>query len=141
MPPIRVLDYTDAIADEICERLADGESLRNICLDKKMPARSTVFRWLSLHPTFSDQYAKAKEAQAELLADEIVGISDGADSQENDVQRDRLRVDARKWVASKLLAKKYGDKVQTEHSGPDGGPIVVGYKSRLADFLNVKKSG
>lgn len=109
----RPTDFTTELADEICERLSGGESLRVICASETMPNRSTVFRWLTTYPQFCDQYRYAREGQAECLADEIVEISNGPDADEDTAvkaARDRLRVDARKWVASKLLPKKYGDR-------------------------------
>lgn len=128
MPAGRPTDYTQETADIICERLADGESLRTICDDADMPARSTVFRWLSLHKEFSDQYARAKEVQAEVLADELISIADDGRNdwmerknedgenigwRENGeaLRRSALRIDTRKWVAAKLLPKKYGEKI------------------------------
>jgi len=129
--------YTEALATEICRRLAEGESLRAICADKAMPAISTVMGWLfdGNHDEFLEQYARAREAQAEIRADEIVDIADDdtndftADKEgklvanSEHIQRSRLRVDARKWIAAKLLPKRYGDKVQ--HTGDGGGPIRV----------------
>lgn len=109
----RPTDYCQETVDDICERIGVGESLRAICRDEEMPALSTVFRWLTIHPEFSDQYARAREEQAEALADEITDIADT----EEDVQRAKVRIDARKWVAGKLRPKKYGDKTQLEHSG------------------------
>ena len=131
--------YSQDLADTICERLADGESLRAICSEDGMPNKATVFRWLGDNVTFSDQYARAREEQAESLADEIVNISDEEatmvradkhntkpDDEEGftevvfdstAIARNRLRVDARKWVASKLKPKKYGDRTTTEHTG------------------------
>jgi hypothetical protein len=71
----------------------------------------------------------AREVQAETMADEIVSIADGTGMGVEErvalSARDRLRVDSRKWVASKLLPKKYGDKLQQEVSGPDGGALSV----------------
>jgi len=72
----RPLEFNEAVADAICERLADGESLRSICRDDEMPAKSTVFKWLGLIPAFADQYARARETQADSLADDIVDIAD-----------------------------------------------------------------
>lgn len=118
--PGRSTTYTEEIAAVICERIAEGESLRSICRDETMPPQRTVFDWLASNEEFSQQYARAREAQADCYADEIVSISDKGSG---DAQRDRLRVDARKWVASKLKPRKYGDRVIAEHSGPDGGPI------------------
>lgn len=128
--------YSPEVVEAICERLALGESLRSICADDAMPAMSSVFKWLTEHPEFSAQYAHAREEQAEGLADEIVAIADEADvTVRHDgedvtlgldataVARNRLRIDARKWVASKLKPKKFGDKIQQEVTGKDGGPI------------------
>ena len=117
----RPTDYNEELVSSICEQLADGFSLRQICLSESMPNRATVFRWLAKYEEFSDQYARAKEEAAELFAEDIISIADG--EEDGDVQRDRLRVDARKWVASKLKPKKYGDKVQQEITGANGGPI------------------
>jgi hypothetical protein len=93
-----------------------------------MPNRAAVFRWLSKDEDFRNQYAHAREEQAEALADDIIAIADqydtAKDALEPDlIQRAKLRIDSRKWVASKLKPKKYGDKIQTEVSGKDGGPI------------------
>ena len=141
----RKLEYTEEVGDAICERLMDGESLRAICSEDGMPTRTTVFKWLSLVPAFADQYARAREEQAEAFAEEIVQIADEectmvrsdkhatkADDGDGNtevvfdataVARNRLRVDARKWVASKLKPRKYGDKVGLEHSGEVGVTI------------------
>lgn len=129
----RPTDYNQEIADRICEAISEGQSLRAICAADDMPCKASVFRWLTLHPEFSDQYARAREEQAEAMADEIVAIADEeATTVKNHdggltevtfdnvaVARNRLRIDARKWVASKLKPKKYGDKldVDTKHSG------------------------
>ena len=118
----------------------DGESLRSICLSEDMPDRKTVFNWLHRNTEFFHQYARAREVQAEVWADEINDIADdstndyvtrtkrdGSEYEEFNaeaVMRARLRVDSRKWLLSKLLPKKYGDKVQTEVTGKDGGPVV-----------------
>lgn len=131
----RPSEFTQAIADAICERIADGESLRKICAEETMPNKATVFRWMAVHKEFSDQYARAREEQAELLADEIIEIADDGrndkyidpesrqDRVDHDViARSRLRVEARKWVAAKLKPKKYGDKVAI--GGADDLPPV-----------------
>lgn len=115
--------FTQEIADIICERIAEGESVRKICQDDAMPAMSTIFKWLNDHKTFSEQYARAREAQADKMADEILEIADDGrndtyidgDGRERTDQevigRSKLRVDARKWLASKMAPKKYGDRV------------------------------
>jgi hypothetical protein len=116
--------YTPEVADAICERLAGGESLRTICADEGMPSAVSVGRWLAdeSREEFRRQYARAREAQADYLADEILQIADdgrndtyptenGAAVNHDAIQRSRLRVDARKWYAAKLAPKKYGEKM------------------------------
>lgn len=101
------------LADEICERIANGESLRSICKDDYMPDASSVYRWLDGYEDFREQYAHARAKQADTYADQIVTIADTAD----DANKARLKIDARKWVASKLLPKKYGERTTTTHEG------------------------
>lgn len=130
----RPTDYSSKVAEAICLRLAEGESLRTICRDEAMPDKSTVLRWVARHDAFRDQYAKAKLEGAEALAEEIFDIADDAsndwmerlDSEGqgvgwqlngDHVRRSQLRIDVRKWYLSKIMPKKYGEKVQTEHSG------------------------
>lgn len=119
-PTGRPSSYTDAVASEILDRIMDGESLRSICRDDHMPNKSTVLKWRAENVTFSDQYAKAKEEQADSLEDDILAIADDKDLDPADK---RVRIDARKWIACKLKPRKYGDKVTQEVTGPGGGPI------------------
>lgn len=127
MPAGRPSLYNDALAIDICDRLAHGESLRTICKDDHMPTDRAVLRWLfdGKHTNFVQQYARAREAQADYYAAEIIEIGDeitveatyqGAavllDISNAAVSRNRLRVDARKWYASKLAPKKYGDRIE-----------------------------
>lgn len=136
--------FSQEIADKICVRLADGESLRSICIDEGMPTKTTVFRWLldDRYTEFRDQYARAREAQADSLVDEMLDIADDATNdwmerrddeggnlgwKENGdaIQRSKLRIDARKWMAGKLQPKKYGDAVQLKHADADGEKLQV----------------
>ncbi len=134
-------DYNEAIALEICERLVEGESLRTICKDDDMPNKSTVFRWIDSNPEFRDQYARAREFQADTMADEMQDIADDGSNdwmEKHDhegnaigwqlngehVQRSKLRIDIRKWNASKLKPKKYGDKITNEVTGADGKDLI-----------------
>jgi hypothetical protein len=99
-----------------------------------MPCVATIFNWLRTQEGFLEQYEKAKEMQADSLAEDILDIADDGSNDwmerhdkegENigwqlngeHVQRSRLRIDSRKWIASKLKAKKYGDKITNEHTG------------------------
>lgn len=131
----RPSDYGPEIATLICTRLADGNSLRTICKADDMPDARTVYRWLEAHAEFRQQYARAREDQADALAEEILEIADdgrndtyltedGAELVNHDhIARSRLRVDARKWLASKMAPKKYGDKL--ELAGDQNNPIRV----------------
>lgn len=146
MPAGRPSLYTEEIAEQICERMSEGETLREVCRDPNMPAQSTVFRWLAKNDAFREQYTRAREALIEHWADEIIEISeDGSNDwmlrQRDDddpvvvlnhehIARSKLRVDSRKWLMSKLAPKKYGDKLQTEHSGS----VTISYEDALADL-------
>jgi len=105
---------TQANAERICALLAEGKSLRQIGAMRDMPCAEAIREWLNVDAAFAAQYARAREEQADHYADEIVAIADRADLKPEDK---RVRVDARKWVASKLKPKKYGEKVDVEHSG------------------------
>ncbi|MDP6064756.1 MAG: terminase small subunit protein [SAR202 cluster bacterium] len=127
----RKSEYKEEIALEICVRLIEGQTLREICEAPEMPGESTVYRWLAVQPTFRSAYARA--AQMDTWADEIVEIADDASEDYVDreaadgsiervfdaekVQRAKLRIDTRKWLMSKLAARRYGDKVEVEVSG------------------------
>lgn len=113
--------YTQETADEICDHIANGGSLRAYCMQPDTPCQSAVYRWLQQHPDFAQNYARAREDQAETHADEIIHIADT----EDDVNRARLKIDARKWIAAKLKPRKYGDFKAVELSGTDGGPIQI----------------
>jgi hypothetical protein len=121
----RPTEYTTEIATSICERLADGESLRAICADPAMPEKATVRGWLARYPEFRDEYASALEAQAEDLAWEVLEIVDDAkgDYVERvrangkvvtvfdpaNLARCRLRCDVRWWVVERLAPKGLGE--------------------------------
>lgn len=135
----RPTDYSEETVSIICERIAGGESLRTICDDDALPAMSTIFKWLSKYTEFSEQYARAREVQADALFEDILPIADDGRNdwmekhdaeggntgwRENGeaLRRSQLRIDARKWMAGKLKPKKYGDK--TMHTGADGESAV-----------------
>lgn len=135
----RPSDYTAETAKIICMRMAEGESLREICRGDGMPGQRTVFQWLQKHSEFAQQYAKAREQLLEHWADEIVEIADDGSNdwmeRENKdgstyetvradhINRSRLRVDTRKWLMSKLAPKKYGDRLT--HAGDSENPLAV----------------
>jgi hypothetical protein len=109
----RPTDYTPELGDEICDGLTLGKSLLKICEDERMPVTRTVYRWLREHEEFSHNYTRARENQADTYADEIVDISDEAVDRDSAAAA-KVRVEARKWVASKLKPKKYSDKLDID---------------------------
>ena len=125
----RPTTYNQETASLICARMADGESLRSICRDDSMPALSTVFLWVSKHSEFSEQYKLAMASRADAMFEDMIDIADdgrndyivNGDGEERfnteHVQRSRLRLDTRKWMLSKMLPKKYGDKITDEVIG------------------------
>ena len=106
--------FTQDTADVICERIAAGESVRQISKSPDMPAQSTIYKWLNENDVFSEQYARARETQAEIYAEEIISIADCSSEEAGAVAKARLQVDARKWYASKVAPKKYGDRIQQD---------------------------
>ena len=134
--------FSAEVAKEICSRLVEGRTLRDVCRDEDMPSESTVRHWaVEDRDGFFAQYAKAREIGYHAMADETLEIADDGrndwmqrDNGEEDgsytlngehVQRSRLRVDTRKWLLSKALPKIYGDKVTQEVTGPEGGPVQL----------------
>ena len=110
---------TEELLDKMLEEIASGRSVIGICREEDWsPNADTWYRWLYKFPELSDRYARAKAIQSEYEADTILDIADNATRE--DFQVARLRVDARKWVASKLVPTKYGDKQTVDHTTSDG---------------------
>lgn len=101
--------YTPALAARVCRAIAEGDSLVAVCKLAWSPSYTTVLKWCREVPEFTRMYARAREDQADWHADIIVAIADEATPESVNVAR--LRVDARKWVASKLKPRKYSDRV------------------------------
>jgi hypothetical protein len=118
----RPSEFSQEIADEICAHIASGKSLRSYCMQSGTVDAATVYRWLEKHESFRDMYARARVILYEHWADEIGDIADLEN--ETDVNRARLRVDARKWLLSKMLPRKYGERLQAEVGGTLS--IVIG---------------
>lgn len=136
----RPTDYSQQLADLICARLAEGESLRTICRDDDMPDKASVFRWMRLYKEFCDQYTRAKIESADAMIEDMIDIADdgandwmekrNAEGEQigwqlngEHVNRSRLRVDTRKWIAERMKPKKYG--ARTIHAGDDESPLNV----------------
>lgn len=130
----------ESMAELICTRMAEGESLRSICRDDVMPSLGTVFRWVAKDEQFREQYEAAMGQRAESLFEEILEIADdgandtyeaeeGKRTNTDVIARSRLRVDARKWVLSKMLPKKYGDRIIQDVSLTDTTTISARLKA------------
>jgi hypothetical protein len=126
--------YSKELADKICIELALGKSMRTVCAMIGMPVMSAVFRWLREYEEFREQYARAKEEAADLMVEDMLDIADetskdiietkdrdgnvtGQKLNKEAVLRSRLKVDTRKWIASKLKPKKYGEKLDLSSGG------------------------
>lgn len=137
----RPTDYTPELAAELFARMVGGLSLRKICEADDMPDRTTFFVWIQKHTEFANQYAIAAEARSEALVEDMLEIADNGTNDwmiDNDpdnpgyrlngehINRSRLRVDVRKWHASKLKPKKYGEKLDVDHTGSVSIQVVTG---------------
>lgn len=137
--------YDEELGTEICERIANGETLTHICCDEHMPERRTVSRWLIAHSNFLSRYMYARELQAHVEVDDTLDIADesGGDAYiEYDkdgkpfakidgeaIQRAKLRVETRRWRAERLNRRAYGQKVEhditIDATGPSAGQELL----------------
>lgn len=134
--------YTKDLSAKICAELAQGKSMRTVCKMDGMPHMVTVFRWLADNEEFRKQYEKAKSESADALVEELIDIADDGtndwmEKYDKDgkfagwtlngehVQRSRLRVDTRKWIAAKLKPKKYGERVDVTSDGEKIEGVVI----------------
>lgn len=116
----RPTKYNGEMIEDICEKIANGRSLRSICAEDGMPPMKTIYRWLEANEEFRHQYARAREKQADYFAEEIIEIADSAEAESAAVSKAKLQIDARKWAASKIAPKKYGDKTEFDVKSSDG---------------------
>ena len=145
--------YTPEIAEEICKRLAEGESLLAICRDDHLPQEPTVRNWaLDNKEGFFAKYERARMLQAHNMFDETLDIADdkqrdvivddeGISTVDSEViQRSKLRIDTRKWYLSKVLPKIYGDKTHMEVTGAREGPLEIAVTRRIVRVDDSPKS-
>lgn len=137
----RPLEYDADLCNSICLDIAEGKSLRASCRERQV-LPSTFLGWaFRTDLPLYERYARAREIRAEILADEIVEIADLAeDDNSSKVQKAKLQVDARRWVASKLLPKRYGDKLE-EAEGAPKQPIQIMSKDDLLDLVKAVRGG
>lgn len=122
MKPIPEPERTE-ICDEILRRIAEGESLRAICRDERMPDRQTFARWVLEDAALAAKYAHARELQADEYAERMLTIAD--EENPEDTNRAKLRVLTLQWVASKLAPKRYGDRTALDVGNQDKRPFVI----------------
>jgi len=154
--PRRVFDQK--VADIICIGLSEGMSLRKMLkadTQGVLPAQSTIYDWLLRYPEFAEQYTRAREEQADTLADEIIAIADEqpeiiavTDKKTGALIEHKLdgaflqwqknRIEARKWTAMKLKPKKYGDRMAVE--GVEGGAAIKTEDTGANKFLEIIKN-
>lgn len=139
--------YSEELAYEICDSIRSSSlGLRKLCVaNPHWPPKTTILSWRSLHPFFADLYARAKADQIEVFVDEIIEIADDdtrdtiikTDSKGNEYEacnnewlnRSRLRIDTRKWLAAKLAPKLYGDSKQSDND--DGKDFITKNRDKL----------
>jgi transposase-like protein len=112
----------ERILSEVLDSIATGQSLRASCRSVGVPL-ATVQDWIDAGAELSGQYAHARASLIDVLTDEIESIADRVEADQAAVAKARLQIDARKWNLSKVMPRRFGDKVQTEVTGKDGGAI------------------
>lgn len=135
--------YSNELINKICELIMSGKSMVEITKMEDMPGQTQVYKWLNEHKDFAEKYTRAREIQADVYFDQIIEIADCTteddifNEQGNRVansewiNRSRLRVDARKWAASKLAPKKYGDKIEVDNKGEVGLTVsIINYSDK-----------
>jgi hypothetical protein len=132
--------FTQELFDKICNEISESErGLNHICRENGI-APVSFYDWVGNNDELANKYARARELQAEFMAEQIIAIADenagvlpttgGTDS--GKVAQNRLRVDARKWIASKLLPKKYGEKIDLT-TGGEKISLKIGYGDTAED--------
>ena len=126
--------FTEKLAAKICQRIADGESIRAICSDADMPSTTAIFRWIAngKYDGFRQLYESSMQIRLETLGDGLIELAD-APIERNAagaidsaaVQMRRLQIETRRWILSKLLPRKYGDRMGLDHQGEGFNLTVV----------------
>lgn len=154
----RPSDYTKELADEICTQISEGKSVRTIVNNEDMPSSSTIYRWLldEDKKEFWEQYERARNIQAELMFEELLEIADDGTNdtytkENNDgstlevtntdvIARSRLRVDTRKWYLSKVLPKKFGEKIDMTTNGKEIPQPIMNINGILSNNSDAEDS-
>jgi hypothetical protein len=104
--------FSQDIADQICERMIEGEDIVTICKDPAMPSRATVYRWMAENSAFEAQCARAREGLADFEAHKIAQLAETCN--ENNAHSTKVKLSALQWLAAKRSPKRWGDKVEID---------------------------
>lgn len=145
---------TQQVADELCAKLADGQSLRSVCADESMPEKSTVLLWVvngreidGTGRQFSDQYRVAREAAGYSHADEALDMRSMVYSGEIEPSAAKVILDALKWGAERMAPKAHNPKQEIDHTSSDSSmtPITIDTSKlstqALEELLGAKQGG
>ncbi len=139
MQSVPNVKYSEAIVDAVCERIASGDSLREICDEAGMPSKASFYFWLD-DPTKTgllDKYARARQRQADHWAQAILDVAHDARLKDpNELAHARVKIDAYKWTASKLKPKSYGDRVISDVTATVDVTGTVSPAESLKDYLD-----
>jgi len=113
-------EQVQADVDAICLMVADGKTLRQISTATGL-SLGTILNRVSREPQHVEQYTRARETASDLFETDIIEAA--LASSPETASADRVKIDALKWVAARRSPRKYGDKIQQEHTGSNGGPI------------------
>ena len=138
-------DIADAQKRSICEQISVGTPLQEICRQRGMPAWRTVYDWMAADDDFAANIARARDLGADAIAEETLAIVDSEPERGSDgkidsawVAHQKLRAEHRLKLLAKWNPKKYGDKIQAEHTGANGGAIT---QSIMVSFVSAPKVG
>lgn len=118
--------YTEALAEEIVDRVAGGEDIAGICKSVGI-SLSVLHRWREVYPEFMEAYARARQRSGEASESRIQAIMDDARAGKIDANTARVLMDAEKWLAAKRAPRTHGDRVEVEHSGTVNQGLVVNF--------------
>lgn len=126
-------EQIETIFNTICSGIEKGMSLRSILKSKDMPSSRTFFKWVDSDDERVKQYARAMEDRADKIFEDILYISDDSTGDNaafvgvNRIHRHKLQIDARKWMLSKMMPTKYGDKLELNN--------IINDKRKTVDSL------
>jgi hypothetical protein len=134
--------YTAELAERILEQLMEGRLLINICDQPGMPSAATIRQWaLEDREGFADRYDRARELGFHAMSEQLVAIADDGRSDwvlyrqpdgtaevafdHEHVKRSRLRIDARRWILTKMLPRRFGDRPEVKPDGPSEWELLL----------------